>query len=319
LRTGALSADGYRERIEQEISRTIARQEAVGLDVLVHGEAERTDMVEYFAERLRGFALTEHGWVQSYGSRCVKPPIIYGDVERATPMTVEWTRYAQRLTAKPVKGMLTGPVTMLEWSFVRDDQPREITAMQIALALRAEVRDLEQEGVAIIQIDEPALREGLPLKRWCWHEYLKWAVRAFRLASCGVRDETQIHTHMCYADFSDILPAIAELDADVITIEASRSDMELLDAFREFQYPNDIGPGVYDVHSPQVETAASVFEFIEKAGRVIPVDRLWVNPDCGLKTRDWPETEASLRAMVEAAREMRLQLESQSRPSLAVR
>ena len=313
LRTGALSADGYRERIEQEISRTIARQEAVGLDVLVHGEAERTDMVEYFAERLRGFALTEQGWVQSYGSRCVKPPIIYGDVERAAPMTVEWTRYAQRLTTKPVKGMLTGPVTMLEWSFVRDDQPREITAMQIALALRAEVRDLEQEGVAIIQIDEPALREGLPLKRWRWHEYLKWAVRAFRLASCGVRDETQIHTHMCYADFSDILPAIAELDADVITIEASRSDMELLDAFREFRYPNDIGPGVYDVHSPQVESAASVFEFIERAGRVIPVDRLWVNPDCGLKTRDWPETEASLRAMVEAAREMRLQLESQSR------
>lgn len=316
FRSGALTADQYRERIEQEISRTIAEQEALGLDVLVHGEAERTDMVEHFAERLHGFALTEHGWVQSYGSRCVKPPIIYGDVERCAPMTVEWTRYAQHLTTKPVKGMLTGPVTMLEWSFVRDDQPREMTGMQIALALRSEVGDLEQEGVRIIQIDEPALREGLPLKKCRRNEYLKWTVRAFRLASCGVKDETQIHTHMCYADFSDILEQIAELDADVITIEASRSDMELLEALRGFHYPNDIGPGVYDVHSPQAADAGSIFELIERAGRVVPVDRLWVNPDCGLKTRDWPETEASLRAMVEAARRMRTELESRSPASL---
>jgi len=309
-RNGALSREGYRERIRQEISRTIAQQEALGLDVLVHGEAERTDMVEYFAERLRGFALTEHGWVQSYGSRCVKPPIIYGDVERLAPMTVEWTRYAQRLTTKPVKGMLTGPITMLQWSFVRDDQPREITAMQVALALRAEVHELEQEGVAIIQIDEPGLREGLPLKRCLREGYLKWAVRAFRLASCGVKDETQIHTHMCYADFGDILAAIVELDADVITIEASRSDMELLDAFRGFRYPNDIGPGVYDVHSPRAADMMSMFELVGRAARVIPIERLWINPDCGLKTRDWPETEASLRGMVEAARRIRAQVES---------
>jgi len=310
FRSGVLSAEAYRERIEQEISRTIAQQEALGLDVLVHGEAERTDMVEYFAERFRGFALTEHGWVQSYGSRCVKPPIIYGDVERTAPMTVEWTRYARRLTTKPVKGMLTGPITLLQWSFVRDDQPREITAMQIALALRAEVHDLEEDGVAIIQIDEPALREGLPLKKCRRHEYLRWAVRAFRLASCGVKDDTQIHTHMCYADFGDILAAIVELDADVITIEASRSDMELLDAFRGFRYPNNIGPGVYDVHSPRVADVTSMLELVERAARVIPIDQLWVNPDCGLKTRDWPETEASLREMVEAARRMRAQVES---------
>jgi 5-methyltetrahydropteroyltriglutamate--homocysteine methyltransferase len=310
FRSGVLSAEAYRERIEQEISRTIAQQEALGLDVLVHGEAERTDMVEYFAERFRGFALTEHGWVQSYGSRCVKPPIIYGDVERTAPMTVEWTRYARSLTAKPVKGMLTGPITMLEWSFVRDDQPREITAMQIALALRAEVHDLEEDGVAIIQIDEPALREGLPLKNCRRDEYLGWAVRAFRLASCGVKDNTQIHTHMCYADFGEILAAIVELDADVVTIEASRSDMELLDSFRAFRYPNDIGPGVYDVHSPREADTTSMFELIERAAGVIPPDRLWVNPDCGLKTRDWPETEASLRAMVEAARRMRFVLGS---------
>ena len=310
FRSGTLSLEVYRERIETEISRTIARQEALGLDVLVHGEAERTDMVEYFAEQLQGFALTEHGWVQSYGSRCVKPPIIFGDVERLAPMTVEWTRYARHLTARPVKGMLTGPITMLEWSFVRDDQPREITAMQIALALRAEVGDLERDGVAIIQIDEPALREGLPLKSCHWDGYLEWAVRAFRLASCGVKDDTQIHTHMCYADFGDILAAIAELDADVITVEASRSDMELLDAFRRFEYPSGIGLGVYDVHSPRVANTASIFELVERAAGVIPIDRLWVNPDCGLKTREWPETEASLRAMVEAAQWMRAQVGS---------
>lgn len=305
FRSGVLGREAYRERIEQEISRTIARQESLGLDVLVHGEAERTDMVEYFAERFHGFALTEYGWVQSYGSRCVKPPIIYGDVERTAPMTVEWTRYARRLTTKPVKGMLTGPITMLQWSFVRDDQPRKTTATQIALALRAEVHDLEEDGVAIIQIDEPALREGLPLKKWRRDDYLRWAVGAFRLASCGVRDDTQIHTHMCYADFGEILGAIVDLDADVVTIEASRSDMELLDCFRAFRYPNDIGPGVYDVHSPGHADATSMLNLIERAAAVIPVDRLWVNPDCGLKTRDWPETEASLRAMVEAARRMR--------------
>src|SRR6516162_7176353 len=310
FRNGDLSQEDYRQRIQQEIGRTIAQQEELGLDVLVHGEAERTDMVEYFAEQLRGFALTEHGWVQSYGSRCVKPPIVYGDVERPTPMTVEWARYARRLTAKPVKGMLTGPITMLQWSFVRDDQPRETTAMQIALALRCEVADLEADGVAIIQIDEPALREGLPLKRRRGDEYLKWAVRAFRLASCGVKDDTQIHTHMCYADFADILPAIVELDADVITIEASRSGMELLDAFRGFHYPHDIGRGMFDVHSSRVTDTESMFELIEKAAQVIPVDRLWVNPDCGLKTRDWPETEAALRGMVEAAHRMRALVES---------
>jgi len=310
FRNGDLSQEDYRQRIQQEIGRTIAQQEELGLDVLVHGEAERTDMVEYFAEQLRGFALTEHGWVQSYGSRCVKPPIVYGDVERPTPMTVEWARYARRLTAKPVKGMLTGPITMLQWSFVRDDQPRETTAMQIALALRSEVADLEADGVAIIQIDEPALREGLPLKRRRGDEYLKWAVRAFRLASCGVKDDTQIHTHMCYADFADILRAIVELDADVITIEASRSGMELLDAFRGFHYPHDIGPGMFDVHSSRVTDTASMFELIEKAAQVIPVDRLWVNPDCGLKTRDWPETQVALRGMVEAARRMRALVES---------
>jgi len=310
FRNGALSAEEYRGRMEQEIRHTIAQQEAVGLDVLVHGEAERTDMVEYFAERLRGFAVTEHGWVQSYGSRCVKPPILYGDVERPASMTVEWTSYAQGLTTRPVKGMLTGPVTMLQWSFVRDDQPREITAMQIALALRAEVQDLEQNGVAIIQIDEPALREGVPLKKCRRNEYLRWAVRAFRLASCGVKDDTQIHTHMCYADFGEILAAIVELDADVVTIEASRSDMELLESLRAFQYPNEIGPGVYDVHSPREADTTSMLELIERVAAVIPADRLWINPDCGLKTRDWAETEASLRAMVEAAHRMRALVES---------
>ena len=308
FRKGTLGPEAYRHRLEQEITRTIAKQEALGLDVLVHGEAERTDMVEYFAERLCGFASTEHGWVQSYGSRCVKPPIIYGDVERAVPITLEWTRYAQGLTTKPVKGMLTGPITMLQRSFVRDDQSREITAMQIALALRDEVRDLEECGTAIIQIDEPALREGLPLKRCHWDGYLSWAVRAFRLASCGAKDETQIHTHMCYADFNEILAAIVELDADVITIEASRSDMELLENFREFQYPNNIGLGVYDIHSPCIADKTSIFALIEKARQVIPIERLWVNPDCGLKTRNWPETELSLCAMVEAARRMREQV-----------
>ncbi len=254
---------------------------------------------------MQGFVFTENGWVQSYGSRCVKPPIIYGDVERSAPMTVGWTRYAQSLTRKPMKGMLTGPITMLQWSFARADQPRSTTALQIALALRDEVLDLERAGTAIIQIDEPALREGLPLKKRDWAQYLDWAVRAFKLVSCGVADETQIHTHMCYAEFNDILAAIAALDADVITIETSRSDMELLEGFGEFRYPNEIGPGVYDIHSPRVPDSRDMEKLLEKAERVIPLERLWVNPDCGLKTRGWPETEAALARMVEAANRMR--------------
>ncbi len=296
----------YLQAMRAEIRVAVARQEALGLDVLVHGEAERNDMVEYFGEQLAGFTVTGNGWVQSYGSRCVKPPVIYGDVYRAEPMTVEWARYAQSLTDRPVKGMLTGPVTMLQWSFVRDDQPRETTALQIAVALRDEVRDLERAGVAIIQIDEPAFREGLPLKRRDWPRYLDWAVRAFQLASCGVADTTQIHTHMCYAKFNDILPAIAALDADVITIETSRSEMELLDGFGEFSYPNQIGPGLYDIHSPRVPSVESMLRLLERAAEVIPLERLWANPDCGLKTRGWPETETALANMVEAARQRRL-------------
>jgi 5-methyltetrahydropteroyltriglutamate--homocysteine methyltransferase len=305
FKKGRIAEPAYLEAMRTEIRHAVARQEALGLDVLVHGEAERNDMVEYFGEQLQGFAFTENGWVQSYGSRCVKPPIIYGDVERPAPMTVEWTRYAQSLTRKPMKGMLTGPITMLQWSFVRDDQAREQTALQIALALRNEVLDLERAGTAIIQIDEPALREGLPLKKRDWSQYLDWAVRAFKLVSSGVADETQIHTHMCYAEFNDILAAIAALDADVITIETSRSDMELLEGFGEFRYPNEIGPGVYDIHSPRVPDAGEMLKLLEKAARVIPLERLWVNPDCGLKTRGWPETEAALARMVEAARSMR--------------
>ena len=304
---GKLDAAGYRERIRAEIRDAVARQEALGLDVLVHGEAERNDMVQYFAEQLEGYAFTAHGWVQSYGSRCVKPPIIYGDVSRPRPMTVEWTRYAQSLTRKPMKGMLTGPVTMLQWSFVRDDLPRAEVALQIALAIRAEVADLERAGIRVIQIDEPALREGLPLKRGEWNGYLEWATQAFRVSANGVADGTQIHTHMCYSEFGDILPAIAALDADVITIEASRSGMDLLDAFARFRYPNAIGPGIYDIHSPRVPDADEVLGLLTKARAVIPDERLWVNPDCGLKTRGWAETETALRNMVTAARELRRQ------------
>jgi len=302
---GKLDEAGYRERIRSEIRDAVARQEALGIDVLVHGEAERNDMVQYFAEQLEGYAFTAHGWVQSYGSRCVKPPIIYGDVSRPRPMTVEWTRYAQSLTRKPMKGMLTGPVTMLQWSFVRDDRPRAEVALQIALAIRAEVADLERAGIRVIQIDEPALREGLPLKRAQWDGYLEWATHAFRVAANGVADGTQIHTHMCYSEFGDILPAIAALDADVITIEASRSGMDLLDGFARFRYPNAIGPGIYDIHSPRVPDADEVLALLAKARAVIPDERLWVNPDCGLKTRGWVETETALRNMVNAARELR--------------
>ncbi len=300
-----ISAAEYQEKMQAEIRYAVRKQEELGLDVLVHGEPERNDMVEYFGEQLSGFAFTAYGWVQSYGSRCVKPPIIYGDVERPRPMTVEWAQYAQSLTQKPMKGMLTGPITILQWSFVRNDIPRADVALQIALAIRDEVQDLEQAGIAIIQIDEAAIREGLPLKKSDWPFYLDWAVRAFRVCSSGVKDETQIHTHMCYSEFNDILPAIAAMDADVITIETSRSDMELLEAFREFAYPNDIGPGVYDIHSPRIPGTEEMLRLMRKACAVIPAQRLWINPDCGLKTRGWPEVEAALKNMVEVAHRLR--------------
>lgn len=308
FKRGALDAAHYQQKMEAEIALAVRKQEALGLDVLVHGEAERNDMVEYFGEQLDGFAFTANGWVQSYGSRCVKPPIIYGDVARPAPMTVAWTQYAQSLTAKPMKGMLTGPITILQWSFVRDDQPRATTADQIAWAIRDEVCDLEAAGIAIIQIDEPAIREGLPLRRAGWKSYLERATRAFRISASGVRNDTQIHTHMCYSEFNDILPAIAAMDADVITIETSRSDMELLQGFGDFKYPNEIGPGVYDIHSPRVPGVQEMAALLEKAAEVVPVGHLWVNPDCGLKTRGWPETEAALRHMVKAAQEVREQL-----------
>lgn len=302
---GKLNEEQYRTAMQAEIRHVVAKQEELGLDVLVHGEAERNDMVEYFGEQLKGFAFTEYGWVQSYGSRCVKPPIIYGDISRPHPMTVEWSRYAQSLTNKPMKGMLTGPITILQWSFVRNDIPRAATAMQIALAIRDEVQDLERAGIGIIQIDEAALREGLPIKRQDWAHYLDWAVRAFRISTSGVRDATQIHTHMCYSEFNDILPAIAAMDADVITIETSRSDMELLEAFHAFHYPNDIGPGVYDIHSPRVPSQKEMQRLMNKACAVIPRERLWINPDCGLKTRGWPEVEAALHNMVAVAHTLR--------------
>lgn len=302
---GELTHLDYLEAMRAEIRHVVEQQEKLDIDVLVHGEPERNDMVEYFGEQLWGYGFTLNGWVQSYGSRCVKPPFIYGDVYRPEAMTVTWSEYAQSLTAKPMKGMLTGPVTMLQWSFVRDDQPRETTALQIALALRDEVCDLEKAGIGMIQIDEPAFREGLPLKQRDWAAYLDWAVRAFKLSSAGVHDDTQIHTHMCYSEFNDILPWIAAMDADVITIETSRSDMELLDGFGEFAYPNDIGPGVYDIHSPRVPKVSEMQRLLQKARSVIPDARLWVNPDCGLKTRDWPETIAALENMVQAAKLLR--------------
>lgn len=304
-KSGAIGDAAYEKAIRKEIEEVIRFQEKVGLDVLVHGEPERNDMVEYFGELLAGFAFTRNGWVQSYGSRCVKPPIIFGDVARPAPMTVGWSSYAQSLTDKPVKGMLTGPVTILQWSFVRDDQPREATCRQLALALRDEVADLEQAGIRVIQIDEPAIREGLPLRRADWQAYLDWAVDCFRLATAGVGEGTQIHTHMCYSEFNDIIDSIAAMDADVITIETSRSNMELLKAFEDFRYPNDIGPGVYDIHSPNVPEVGWMVDLMRKAAARLPAERLWVNPDCGLKTRAWPETEAALIRMVEAARVLR--------------
>lgn len=309
FKKGKLANLEYLEAMRKEIQLVIKKQEEIGLDVLVHGEAERNDMVEYFGEQLWGYAFTENGWVQSYGSRCVKPPILYGDIYRPEAMTVDWIRYAQSLTQKPVKGMLTGPITMLMWSFVRDDQPHSITALQLALVIRDEVADLERAGIGIIQIDEPAFREGLPLKQSDWNEYLRWATEAFRVSSSGVKDETQIHTHMCYSEFNDILPAIASMDADVITIETSRSRMELLDGFGQFKYSNEIGPGVYDIHSPRVPDSEEMLELLKKACLVINSQQLWVNPDCGLKTRGWPETVAALEKMVRAARLLRAKLE----------
>jgi 5-methyltetrahydropteroyltriglutamate--homocysteine methyltransferase len=304
-KAGKLDEKTYTDKIRQEIAAVISQQEALDIDVLVHGEAERNDMVEYFGELLNGFAFTSNGWVQSYGSRCVKPPIIYGDVSRQRAMTVSWSKYAQSLTNRPVKGMLTGPVTILAWSFVRDDLAHSASALQIALALRDEVHDLEQAGIHIIQIDEPAFRESLPLRKADWQHYLDWAVFCFRVSSSGVKDETQIHTHMCYSEFNDVIEAIADLDADVITIESSRSEMELLKAFESFEYPNEIGPGVYDIHSPRVPTEQEIIDNLEKAAQYIPATRLWVNPDCGLKTRDWPEVKKALVNMVAAAKFLR--------------
>ncbi|MCX2453549.1 5-methyltetrahydropteroyltriglutamate--homocysteine S-methyltransferase [Pedobacter sp. PLR] len=302
---GLLSQKEYDDLIAEETKETILFQEKTGIDVLVHGEFERNDMVEYFGEQLAGFTFSKNGWVQSYGSRCVKPPIIYGDVYRPEPMTVKWSAYAQSLTSKWVKGMLTGPVTILQWSFVRNDQPRSETCTQIALAIRDEVVDLERAGIKIIQIDEPAIREGLPLRKADWPDYLQWAVRAFRISASGVENETQIHTHMCYSEFNDIIQNIADMDADVITIECSRSQMELLDAFADFKYPNEIGPGVYDIHSPRVPSKEEMVFLLEKARAVIPAAQLWVNPDCGLKTRHWEETKKALIEMVAAAKVLR--------------
>jgi 5-methyltetrahydropteroyltriglutamate--homocysteine methyltransferase len=283
-------------------------QEEVGLDVLVHGEPERNDMVQYFAEQMEGYAFTQNAWVQSYGSRCVRPPILYGDVSRSHPMTLDWIQFAQSLTDRPVKGMLTGPVTMLQWSFVRDDQPLEETCLQLALAIRDEVHDLADAGVRIIQVDEPAIREGLPLRRERWNEYLEWAVRCFRLATSGVDDAVQIQTHMCYSDFGDIMEQIQAMDADVLLIEAARSRMGLLHEWERTGYQQDIGPGVYDIHSPRVPSAEEMTKLLEAAANVLRPEQLWVNPDCGLKTRAWPETEAALRNMVDAARQAREQL-----------
>ncbi|MBE7213559.1 5-methyltetrahydropteroyltriglutamate--homocysteine S-methyltransferase [Shewanella benthica] len=307
-RKGEITQEFYNDQLRQVTRDTIERQLKLGIDVLVHGEAERNDMVEYFGEQLQGFAFTKFGWVQSYGSRCVKPPLIYGDVSRPEAMTVEWAQYAQSLTDKPVKGMLTGPVTILHWSFAREDISREAIATQIGLAIRDEVVDLQNAGIGIIQIDEPAFREGLPLKKSDWQAYLKWAVDSFKLSAAGVTDETQIHTHMCYSEFNETIAAIAAMDADVITIETSRSRMELLTAFEDFEYPNEIGPGVYDIHTPNTPTVDEMVELIEKAADKIAVRQLWVNPDCGLKTRTWDEVEPALKNLVQATKVLRRRL-----------
>ncbi len=305
FKKGVISQSEYDRFIAKETIATIRFQEDIGLDVLVHGEFERNDMVEYFGEQLAGFAFTQFGWVQSYGTRCVKPPLIFGDVSRPKAMTVKWSSFAQSKTKKPVKGMLTGPVTILQWSFVRNDQPRSTTCNQIALAIRDEVNDLEKAGLSVIQIDEPAIREGLPLRQKDKKAYLNWAIKAFRISASGVRDETQIHTHMCYSEFNDIIKSIADMDADVITIETSRSEMELLKAFVDFKYPNEIGPGVYDIHSERVPTQQEIEKLLDKASDLLPVRNIWVNPDCGLKTRDWPETKSALENLVQTAKKMR--------------
>ncbi|QJD98510.1 5-methyltetrahydropteroyltriglutamate--homocysteine S-methyltransferase [Mucilaginibacter robiniae] len=305
LKKGEITQAEYEQAIEQATIDTIRLQEEIGLDVLVHGEFERNDMVEYFGEQLEGYLFTQNGWVQSYGSRCVKPPVIYGDVSRPKDMTVRWSSFAAAQTEKHMKGMLTGPITILQWSFVRDDQPRSVTANQIALAIRDEVVALEQAGIGIIQIDEPAIREGLPLRKANWPTYLDWAIKAFRISASGVQNETQIHTHMCYSEFNDIIENIAAMDADVITIETSRSQMELLEAFADFEYPNEIGPGVYDIHSPRVPSTEEMVSLLEKAATLLPAENIWVNPDCGLKTRKWPETKAALENMVAAAKQAR--------------
>ncbi len=306
LKKGVITQEEYDKAIAEETENTIRLQEELDIDVLVHGEFERNDMVEYFGEQLAGYAFTQYGWVQSYGSRCVKPPVIYGDVYRPADMTVRWSSFAQSLTNRPVKGMLTGPVTILQWSFVRNDQPRSTTTYQIALAILDEVQALEKAGIKIIQIDEPAIREGLPLRKADQQAYLDWAVRSFRVSSSNVEDDTQIHTHMCYSEFNNVIEDIAAMDADVITIETSRSQMKLLNAFAaDFKYPNDIGPGVYDIHSPRVPSKEEMVDLLRKAKDVVPASQLWVNPDCGLKTRAWPETKAALEAMVEAAKILR--------------
>ena len=310
FKKGNVDTSYYRTSISEHIKQAIREQEQLDIDVLVHGEAERNDMVEYFGEHFDGYIFTQNGWVQSYGSRCVKPPVIIGDISRPEAITVEWAKYAQSLTEKPVKGMLTGPVTILCWSFPREDISRETIAKQIALALRDEVDDLQKAGIGIIQIDEPALREGLPLRQAEWKNYLDWAVDAFKLSAAIADDETQIHTHMCYCEFNDIMDAIAALDADVITIETSRSDMELLETFKTFDYPNEIGPGVYDIHSPNVPSVEWIVALLRKAADCIPVERLWVNPDCGLKTRGWPETRQALANMVEAAKQLRAETDA---------
>ncbi|MFD3942138.1 5-methyltetrahydropteroyltriglutamate--homocysteine S-methyltransferase [Streptomyces sp. NPDC058579] len=308
LRAGRIDTAGYEERVKAEVQEVIAFQEKAGLDVLVHGEPERNDMVQYFAEQLTGYLATQHGWVQSYGTRYVRPPILAGDISRPAPMTVRWTTYAQSLTHRPVKGMLTGPVTMLAWSFVRDDQPLGETARQVALALRDEVNDLEAAGTSVVQVDEPALRETLPLRAADHAAYLAWATEAFRLSTSGVRPDTQIHTHMCYAEFGDIVQAIDDLDADVISLEAARSHMQVARELAAHSYPREAGPGVYDIHSPRVPSAEEAADLLRTGLKAIPAERLWVNPDCGLKTRGWPETRASLENLVAAARTVRGEL-----------
>ncbi len=308
FKRGELDSESYKNFLKDKTIDVIKKQEEIDIDVVVHGEFERNDMVEYFGEHLKGFTFSSSGWVQSYGSRCVKPPIIYGDISRSKAMTVYWSKFAQEQTKKIVKGMLTGPITILQWSFVRDDQPRKNTTQEIAFAIRDEVKDLEQNGIKIIQIDEPALREGLPLKKGKWKNYLDWSVECFRIASSVVKDETQIHTHMCYGEFDDIMESIAALEADVISIETSRSRMELLKTFEKFKYPNEIGPGVFDIHSPRVPSTQEMTNLLTKAIKNINKDKIWVNPDCGLKTRGWPETISALQNMVLAAKNLRKSL-----------